>query len=130
MKALKQVKETGIYKEPQVAQESTESSSDDEPSGVMKFSSDEADSEGAVDSQSYRGTPLMVLYDCESTSADIYKDHITEIAAIVHLPVSMKRLDFRAPLIFQSLVSTSRRILPIGKYNLIFAIFYSIFYMH
>ena len=72
----------------------------------------------------------MVLYDCESTSADIYKDHIMEIAAIVHLPVSMKRLDFRAPLIFQSLVSTSRRILPIGKYNLIFAIFYSIFYMH
>lgn len=51
MKALKQVKETGIYKEPQVAQESTESSSDDEPSGVMKFISDELDSEGAVDSQ-------------------------------------------------------------------------------
>ena len=65
------------------------------------------------DEDSAPGKPLPVIYDCESTAADIYKDHIVEIAARAILP-EHNSSSLTTNQSFQSLVCTPRRILPAG----------------
>lgn len=74
-------------------------------------SSDEDESDEAPDSAK---KPLFFVYDCKTTAADIFKDHITEIGATVVLPLTVKLQNMEKEQ-FHSLVSTSRRILPVGK---------------
>lgn len=74
-------------------------------------SSDEDESDEAPDSAK---KPLFFVYDCETTAADIFKDHITEIGATVVLPLTVKLQNMEKEQ-FHSLVSTSRRILPVDK---------------
>ena len=88
MKSLKQVKETGEYKTQKKDGSSSEeeyeqNASDDDwdQVEVNTSSSNETSDEDSVPAK-----PLPIIYDCESTAADIYKDHIVEIAATAILP--------------------------------------------
>lgn len=116
MTSLKEVKETGEYVgakgESSSEDDDGPNNSDDEVAYVQQ-SSDEAPSD-ADNSTSATAKPLFFAYDCESTAADIYKDHITEIAATVVVPETMDVQAVEINLEFQSLVSTSRRIIPAG----------------
>lgn len=117
MMLLKHVKETGKYK----TQKKDESSSDEEfEQNASDDSWDEVDvnvssSDASGDEDTAPGKPLLIFYDCETTAADIYKDHIVEIAAAVVLPEHIPSTSLTTNLSFQSLVCTSRRILPAGK---------------
>ena len=70
------------------------------------------DDELSQDQFTSTAKPLFFVYDCESTATDIYKNHIMEIAATTVLPEAVQLPDVKTE--FQSLVSTSRRILPAG----------------
>ena len=66
------------------------------------------------DENSVPAKPLPIIYDCESTATDIYKDHIVEIAATAIVPENISSSSLTTNQSFQSLVCTSRRILPAG----------------
>ena len=116
MKSPKQVKETGEYKtqkkdESSSEEECEQNASDDDwdQVEVNTSSSNETSDEDSVPAK-----PLPIIYDCESTAADIYKDHIVEIAATAILPEHISSSSLTTNQSFQSLVCTSRRILPAG----------------
>lgn len=58
-------------------------------------------------------TPLLILYDCETTGFSIYDEHIIEVAAkIINCPTVHNGLTF------SSLVRTARRIQAKGKFTI------------
>lgn len=120
MKSLKHVKETGEYKTQRKEESSTDeegekNASDDGLDQVNdKVQASSSDDETSDVDDSVPGTPLSIVYDCESTAADIYRDHVIEIAAEVVLPEHIPSSFLTTELSFQSLASTSRRILPAG----------------
>ena len=89
-------------------------SSEDEDDATIHINIEQSssDDEPCQDQFTSTAKPLFFVYDCESTTADIYKDHIMEIAATTVLPEAVQLADVKTE--FQSLVSTSRRILPAG----------------
>lgn len=87
-------------------------SSEDDATIHINIEQSSSDDELSQDQFTSTAKPLFFVYDCESTAADIYKDHIMEIAATTVLPEAVQLQDVRTE--FQSLVSTSRRILPAG----------------
>ena len=89
-------------------------SSEDEDDAAIHINIEQSSSDDELSQDQFTSTakPLFFVYDCESTAADIYKDHIMEIAATTGLPEAVQMPDVRTE--FQSLVSTSRRILPAG----------------
>ena len=77
MKSLKQVKEIGEYKTQKKDESSSEeeyerNASDDDWDQVEVNTSSSNDTS---DEDSVPAKPLPIIYDCESTAADIYKDH-------------------------------------------------------
>ena len=78
------------------------------------ISSDDNSSDDEIQDDILACTPLYFVYDCEATGGSVYDDHIVEIAAAVQ-PLSNPRVDIQAPLDFQSLVKTSKKIKPIGE---------------
>ena len=89
-------------------------SSEDEDDATIHINIQQSSSDDELSQDQFTSTakPLFFVYDCESTAADIYKDHIMEIAATTVLPEAVQLPDVKTE--FQSLVSTSRRILPAG----------------
>ena len=115
MKSLKQVKETGEYKtrkDESSSEEEYEQNASDDGWDQVDVETSSSDETGDVDSAA--GKLLPIIYDCESTAADIYKDHIVEIAATAILPQHISPPSLTTNQSFQSLVCTSRRILPAG----------------
>lgn len=88
---------------------------EDTSQAVVGFDSVGADIDGTVEQMeisSHDASPLLFLYDCESTGLSIYNDHIIEIAAEVAncaVPYSNSS--------FTSLVKTSRWIPTKGTYH-------------
>ena len=89
-------------------------SSEDEDDVTIHINTQQSSSDDELSQDQFTSTekPLFFVYDCESTTADIYKDHIMEIAATTVLPEAVQLPDVKTE--FQSLVSTSKRILPTG----------------
>ena len=89
-------------------------SSEDEDDATIHINIEQSSSDDELSQDQFTSTakPLFFVYDCESTAADIYKDHIMEIAATTVLPEAVQLADVKTE--FQSLVSTSRRIVPAG----------------
>ena len=119
MKSLKQVKETGEYKtkkdESSSGEEYEQNASDDDWDQVdVETSSSDETSDG----DSAPGKLLPIIYDCKSTAADIYKDHIVEIVDTAILPEHISPSSLTTKQSFQSLACTSRRILPAGTKGL------------
>ena len=107
MKSLKQVKETGEHKtkndESSSEEEYEQNASDDDWDQVdVETSSSDETSDG----DSAPGKLLPIIYHCESTAADIYKDHIVEIAATAILPEHISPSSLTTNQSFQSLVYT------------------------
>lgn len=118
MTSLKQVKETGEYRQGNEESSSEDEShqiSDDDVSCVKEDNKQSSSDEDSSDdnSASAKRKPLYFVYDSESTGGDIYRDHIMEIAATAVLPDKVKLQD--VAMTFETLVSTSRRIIPAGK---------------
>ena len=89
-------------------------SSEDEDDATIHINIEQPSSDDDLSQDQFTSTakPLFFVYNCGSTAADIYKDHVMEIAATTILPEAVQMPDVRTE--FQSLVSTSRRILPAG----------------
>ena len=82
-------------------------SSEDENDAAIHINIQQSSSDDELSQDQFTTTakPLFFVYDCASTAADIYKDHIMEIAATTVLPEAVQLPDVKTE--FQSLVSTS-----------------------
>ena len=119
MKSLKPVKETREYKTKKDKSSSEEEYEQNASDGDWdQVDGKTSSSDETSDGDSAPGKLLPIIYDCESTVADIYKDHIVEIAATALLPEHISPSPLTTKQSFQSLVCTSRRILPAGTKGL------------